>query len=176
MSIAFFHEFIPRIRKAGCILGECDSGGESWSILREKPRRTRAPQIENDGPPSLRIKTVGDVPGTSAGRAGARQVGSPSAAINARTTPQPTSHRSPMTTRDLASVQTGDSRPRPPSLPTRAHLFEADFKQTVQRFRAYGVRILGPHEVANQLPLYPKWLPPNPASDQVKEDSRRLAK
>jgi hypothetical protein len=41
---------------------------------------------------------------------------------------------------------------------------EADFKQTVQRFSEYGVRILAPDEVAAQLPLYPKSLPPNPGN------------
>ena len=35
----------------------------------------------------------------------------------------------------------------------------ADLEQTVRRFRASGVRILAPDEVANQLPLYPKSLP-----------------
>ena len=35
---------------------------------------------------------------------------------------------------------------------------EADMEQTVQRFRASGVRMLAPDEVAHQLPLYPKSL------------------
>jgi quercetin dioxygenase-like cupin family protein len=41
---------------------------------------------------------------------------------------------------------------------------EADFDQTVQRFAEYGVRILAPHEVADELPLYPKSLPPKQPS------------
>ena len=33
---------------------------------------------------------------------------------------------------------------------------QADLNQTVQRFTEYGVRILSPEEVAEQIPLYPK--------------------
>jgi quercetin dioxygenase-like cupin family protein len=36
-----------------------------------------------------------------------------------------------------------------------------DSKQTVERFHGFGVRFLSPDEVANELPLYPKPLPPN---------------
>jgi mannose-6-phosphate isomerase-like protein (cupin superfamily) len=39
---------------------------------------------------------------------------------------------------------------------------KADFEQTTQRFSKYGARLLTPEEVADQLPLYPKPLPPNP--------------
>jgi quercetin dioxygenase-like cupin family protein len=38
-----------------------------------------------------------------------------------------------------------------------------DLKQTAQRLSEYGARFLAPDEVADQLPLYPNWLPPNPA-------------
>jgi quercetin dioxygenase-like cupin family protein len=41
---------------------------------------------------------------------------------------------------------------------------EADFEQTVQRFTEYGVRILAPEEVAEELPLYPKPLSPKQPS------------
>jgi hypothetical protein len=37
----------------------------------------------------------------------------------------------------------------------------ADVKQTAQRLSAYGVRLLAPDEVADQLLVYPKALPPN---------------
>jgi hypothetical protein len=37
-----------------------------------------------------------------------------------------------------------------------------DLKHTVQRLSEYGVRLLAPDEVADQLPLYPKPLPPHP--------------
>ena len=33
---------------------------------------------------------------------------------------------------------------------------QADLNQTVHRFTEYGVRILSPEEVAEQIPLYPK--------------------
>ena len=33
---------------------------------------------------------------------------------------------------------------------------QADLNQTVQRFTEYGVRILSPEEIAEQIPLYPK--------------------
>jgi mannose-6-phosphate isomerase-like protein (cupin superfamily) len=36
-----------------------------------------------------------------------------------------------------------------------------DLNQTAQRLREYGVRVLAPDEVADQMPLYPKSLPPN---------------
>ena len=36
-----------------------------------------------------------------------------------------------------------------------------DLKQTAQRLSEYGARFLTPDEVADQLPLYPKPLPPN---------------
>ena len=39
---------------------------------------------------------------------------------------------------------------------------KADFQQTAQRLSEYGARFLVPDEVANQLPMYPKPLPPNP--------------
>jgi hypothetical protein len=37
-------------------------------------------------------------------------------------------------------------------------------RQTAQRLRAYGVRLLAPDEVAAQLLVYPKALPPNPGT------------
>ena len=39
---------------------------------------------------------------------------------------------------------------------------DADPEEIVRRFTKYGVRFLAPNEVADQLPLYPKPLPPNP--------------
>jgi len=48
-------------------------------------------------------------------------------------------------------------------LPTGAPTYSTtDLKQAAQRFSEYGVRFLTPDEVADQLPLYPKPLPPNP--------------
>jgi len=48
-------------------------------------------------------------------------------------------------------------------LPTGAVTYStSDLEQTAQRFREHGVRFLAPDEVADQLPLYPKPLPPNP--------------
>jgi hypothetical protein len=48
-------------------------------------------------------------------------------------------------------------------LPTEALTYSrADLKETVQRFSEYGVKILAPDEVAEQLPLYPKPLSANP--------------
>jgi quercetin dioxygenase-like cupin family protein len=47
-------------------------------------------------------------------------------------------------------------------LPTGAITYsKADPQQTAQRFAAYGVRFLTPQEVADQMPLYPRSLPPN---------------
>jgi mannose-6-phosphate isomerase-like protein (cupin superfamily) len=40
----------------------------------------------------------------------------------------------------------------------------ADVRQTAQRLRAYGVRLLAPAEVATQLRGYPHALPPNPGT------------
>jgi mannose-6-phosphate isomerase-like protein (cupin superfamily) len=48
-------------------------------------------------------------------------------------------------------------------LPTGALAYAtADLTQTARRLGAYGVRLLAPEEVADQLLLYPKSLPPNP--------------
>jgi quercetin dioxygenase-like cupin family protein len=50
-------------------------------------------------------------------------------------------------------------------LPTGALTYsKADLKQTAERFSKYGARFLTPDEVAEQLPLYPKPLPPNAGS------------
>jgi mannose-6-phosphate isomerase-like protein (cupin superfamily) len=47
-------------------------------------------------------------------------------------------------------------------LPTGAVTYSTgDLKQTAQRLSEYGARFLTPAEVADQLPLYPKSLPPN---------------
>jgi quercetin dioxygenase-like cupin family protein len=47
-------------------------------------------------------------------------------------------------------------------LPTNALTYsKADLEQTAQRFSNYGIRLLTPDEVADQLPLYPT-LPSNP--------------
>jgi len=48
---------------------------------------------------------------------------------------------------------------------------KADLKHTAQRFSEYGVRLLAPDELTDQLPLYPKSLPPNPASRRKREIS-----
>jgi mannose-6-phosphate isomerase-like protein (cupin superfamily) len=49
-------------------------------------------------------------------------------------------------------------------LPTGALTYStADLKHATQRLSEYGVRLLAPDEVADQLPLYPKSLPPNPS-------------
>jgi quercetin dioxygenase-like cupin family protein len=42
-----------------------------------------------------------------------------------------------------------------------------DLKQTAERFGSYGIRFLTSDEVAEHLPLYPKPLSPNPASNQT---------
>src|SRR5262249_51964290 len=48
-------------------------------------------------------------------------------------------------------------------LPTGAVTYSTgDLKKTAQRLSEYGVRFLTPDEIANQLPLYPKSLAPNP--------------
>jgi quercetin dioxygenase-like cupin family protein len=47
-------------------------------------------------------------------------------------------------------------------LPTGAATYSTgDLRQTAQRLSEYGARFLTPDEVADQLPLYPKSLPPN---------------
>lgn len=49
-------------------------------------------------------------------------------------------------------------------LPTAALTYsKADSKQTARRFSEYGVRMLSPDEVAEQLPSYPKSVPVNAA-------------
>lgn len=49
-------------------------------------------------------------------------------------------------------------------LPTGAVTYSTgDLKQTAQRLGDYGVRILAPDEIANQLPLHPNSLRPSPA-------------
>jgi quercetin dioxygenase-like cupin family protein len=48
-------------------------------------------------------------------------------------------------------------------LPTGAPTYSsADPKQTMERFRGFGVRFLSPDEAKRDLPLYPKPLPPVP--------------
>ena len=39
---------------------------------------------------------------------------------------------------------------------------DADPEEIARRFAEYGVRFLAPNEVADQMPLYPKPLPPKP--------------
>jgi hypothetical protein len=49
-------------------------------------------------------------------------------------------------------------------LPTGAVTYSTgDLKEVAQRLSEYGARFLSPDEVADQLPLYPKSLPPNAA-------------
>ena len=48
-------------------------------------------------------------------------------------------------------------------LPSEAITYSmAELEQTARRFSAYGARFLTPDEIADQLPLYPKPLPPDP--------------
>jgi len=48
-------------------------------------------------------------------------------------------------------------------LPTEAPTYLTTYlKQGAQRFGEYGVRFLTPDEIADQLPQFPKPLPPNP--------------
>jgi mannose-6-phosphate isomerase-like protein (cupin superfamily) len=48
-------------------------------------------------------------------------------------------------------------------LPTEALTYsKADVQETVQRFDEYDVKLVAPDQVAEQLPLYPKPIPPNP--------------
>src|SRR4029077_11453141 len=56
-------------------------------------------------------------------------------------------------------------------LPTGAVTYSTgDLKQTSQRLSEYGARLVTPGEVAEQVPLYPKSLPPN--GDKLLADSR----
>ena len=47
-----------------------------------------------------------------------------------------------------------------------------DLKQTAQRLSEYGARFLTPHEIAEQLPVYPKLLRPN--ADNLMADPRTI--
>jgi len=52
--------------------------------------------------------------------------------------------------------------------PTEALTYsQSDLEQTTRRFGEYGVQILSPEEVAEQLPLYPKPLPRSGKSDLI---------
>src|SRR5262249_30518206 len=47
-------------------------------------------------------------------------------------------------------------------LPTETVTYSTtDLEETAKRFSEHGVRFLAPDEVADQMPLYPKPLPPN---------------
>jgi len=60
-------------------------------------------------------------------------------------------------------------------LPTGAVTYSTgDLKQTARRLTEYGARFLTPDQIAEQLPLYPKWLPSN--SDKLMADRRDLAR
>jgi mannose-6-phosphate isomerase-like protein (cupin superfamily) len=53
-------------------------------------------------------------------------------------------------------------------LPTEALTYsQSDLEQTARRFGEYGVQILSPEEVAEQLPLYPKALPHSEKTDLI---------
>jgi quercetin dioxygenase-like cupin family protein len=50
-------------------------------------------------------------------------------------------------------------------VPAKAPTYSTtDAQRTAQRFSEFGVRFLTPDEIADQLPLYPKPLPPNPGN------------
>ena len=52
--------------------------------------------------------------------------------------------------------------------PTKALTYsQSDLQQTARRFGEYGVQILSPKEVAEQLPLYPKPLPRSGHTDLI---------
>ena len=52
--------------------------------------------------------------------------------------------------------------------PTEALTYsQSDLEQTARRFSEYGVQILSPEEVAEQLPLYPKPLPRSGKTDLI---------
>jgi mannose-6-phosphate isomerase-like protein (cupin superfamily) len=52
--------------------------------------------------------------------------------------------------------------------PTAALTYsQSDLAQTARRFAAYGVQILSPEEVAEQLPLYPKLVPRSGKTDLI---------
>jgi mannose-6-phosphate isomerase-like protein (cupin superfamily) len=51
-----------------------------------------------------------------------------------------------------------------------------DLNQTAQRLSEYGVRVLAPDEVADQMPLYPKSLPPNARELMVEEKLKERSK
>jgi mannose-6-phosphate isomerase-like protein (cupin superfamily) len=53
-------------------------------------------------------------------------------------------------------------------LPTKALTYsQSDLEQTARRFGEYGVKILSPEEVVEQLPLYPKPLPRSEKTDLI---------
>ena len=52
--------------------------------------------------------------------------------------------------------------------PTEALTYsQSDLEQTARRFSEYGVQILSPEEVAEQLPLYPKLVPRSGKTDLI---------
>jgi hypothetical protein len=58
-------------------------------------------------------------------------------------------------------------------LPAKALTYaESDPKQILQRFGQFGVRFLTQDEIADELPVYPKPLPPIPANDQMPGGAR----
>ena len=62
-------------------------------------------------------------------------------------------------------------------LPTGALTYsKADFEQTAQRFIEYGVRLLAPKEVAEQLPLYRQSLLPSFGKSAGEGDQSRSMK
>jgi quercetin dioxygenase-like cupin family protein len=62
-------------------------------------------------------------------------------------------------------------------LPTGAVTYSTgDLKQTAQRLLEYGAHFLAPDEVAKQLPLYPKSLPPNARKLMVEEKLEERSK
>src|SRR6266481_8445628 len=58
-------------------------------------------------------------------------------------------------------------------LPAEALTYaESDPKQILQRFGQFGIRFLSQDEIADELPVYPKPLPPIPANDQMPGGAR----
>ena len=69
---------------------------------------------------------------------------------------------SPAQSLELPTAALTDSTDAGKALHGIKQLKAEDLKQTVQRLAEYGAQFLPPDEVADQLPLYPKPLPPNP--------------
>ena len=78
---------------------------------------------------------------------------------------------SPAQSLELPTAAPTDSMDADKALHGIKQMKAEDLKDTAQRLSDYGVHLLAPDEIADQLPLYPKPLPPNPASRREREIS-----